>query len=246
VRLKRVYIKRAGGEIASEACYAAWKGFSAKAYPLDFFEWDELTGRHLPLGRDTLVVGGTVAVQRALGQLGVPVPPPLNIPEPLASFAGRRVWLTTLGEVRSRVAGAAEPVFVKPLAETKAFAGFVVASAADLERVKHFDASLPVQAAEPVTFVSEWRYFVLRGTVVGTAHYKGDCFTHPDAGTVRRAVAGYSTAPAGYGLDFGVTAAGRSLLVEANDGYALGPYGLDPVIFADLLEARWCEIVGHG
>jgi hypothetical protein len=244
--LKRVYIKRAGGEIASEACYAAWKGFSAKAYPLDFFEWDELTGRHLPLERSTLVVGGTVAVQRALGQLGVAVPPPLNIPKPLVAFAGRRVWVTTLGEVRSRVTGSTEPVFVKPLAETKAFAGLVVASAADLDRVRHFDDSLPVQAAVPVAFASEWRYFVLRGKVVGTAHYKGDCFTHPDAGTVRRAVADYVAAPEGYGLDFGVTADGRTLLVEANDGYALGPYGLDPVIFAELLEARWCEIVGLG
>ena len=30
MKLKRVYIKRAGGEIASEACFAAWKGFGAK------------------------------------------------------------------------------------------------------------------------------------------------------------------------------------------------------------------------
>jgi hypothetical protein len=245
MKLKRVYIKRAGGEIASEACYAAWKGFSAKGYSLDFFEWDELTGRHLPLSRDALLVGGTVAVHKALAQLGLPIPPPLNVPEPLAAFAGRKLWPTTLGEVRKQFeTGSTPPVFVKPLASAKEFAGMVVASATDLARVRHLDDDLALLASEPVSFVSEWRYFVLRGTVVGTAHYKGDCFTHPDANTVRSAVGAFASGPAAYGLDFGVTTDGRTFVVEANDGFALGCYGLDPVIYTQMLEARWCELAG--
>jgi hypothetical protein len=245
MKLKRVYIKRAGGEIASEACFAAWKGFGVKGYPLDFFEWDELTGRHLPLARNTLLVGGTVAVHKALAQLGLPIPSPLNVPEPLSAFTGRRLWTSTLGEIRGKFgADSAEAVFVKPLASAKEFAGLVIATTEDLARVRHLDDDLAVQVAEPVAFVSEWRYFVLCGKVVGTAHYKGDCFTHPDTATVRSAGAAYTGAPAAYGLDFGVTANGRTLLVEANDGFALGCYGLDPVIYADMLEARWCELAG--
>jgi len=245
MKLKRVYIKRAGGEIGSEACYAAWKGFSAKGYPLDFFEWDELTGRHLPLSRDTLVVGGTVAVQLALKQLGVPVPLPLNIPESLMAFAGRRVWPTTLGDVRQRFAGeSTEPVFVKPLALAKEFAGLVLKKQSDLSRVQHLEDDLPLQGSEVVEFVSEWRYFVLRGVVVEVSHYKGNCFIHPDAATVRQAVAEYTGPPAAYGLDFGVTTDGKTLLIEANDGFAFGCYGLDAVTYAEMLEARWCEIVG--
>src|SRR5215471_17919199 len=117
MKLKRVYIKRAGGEIASEACYAAWKGFGVKGYPLDFFEWDELTGRHLPLARDTLVVGGTVAVHKALAQIGISVPAPLNVPDPLLPFAGRALRATSLGAIREAFAtGTAAPVFAKPLA----------------------------------------------------------------------------------------------------------------------------------
>jgi hypothetical protein len=245
MKLKRVYIKKTGGEIASEACFAAYKGFSAKGYPLDFFEWDELTGRHLPLSRDTLLVGGTVAVHKALAQLGVPIPAPMNVPESLLAFAGRKLWAATLGEIRQLFAsGSAEPVFVKPLASAKEFAGMVIANASDLARVRHLDDALAVQAAELVVFVSEWRYFVLNGKVVGTAHYKGDCFTPPDANAVRNAVAAHTGAPAAYGLDFGVTVDGRTLLIEANDGFALGCYGLDAVVYADMLESRWCELVG--
>jgi hypothetical protein len=74
MKLRRVYIKRAGGEIASEACYAAWKGFMAKGYPLDFFEMQDLKERCLVLDAATLVVGGTTTVHMALRQIGIQPP----------------------------------------------------------------------------------------------------------------------------------------------------------------------------
>ncbi len=101
MRIRRVYIKKAGGEIASEPCYSAWRGFSYLGYPLDFFEWDDLSQKCLRLDRRTLVVGGTVAVHMALRQIGVEVPEPLNLPQPLMRFAGRRVWETTLAAIRN-------------------------------------------------------------------------------------------------------------------------------------------------
>lgn len=125
MRIRRVYIKKAGGEIASEPCYTAWRGFSHLGYPLDFFEWDDLRDKCLPLDRLTVVVGGTITVHMALRQIGVPPPAPLNIPSSLLPFAGRRIWETTLGDLR-RIA-ISEPKFVKPLTETKSFPGSVIA-----------------------------------------------------------------------------------------------------------------------
>lgn len=43
-------------------------------------------------------------------------------------------------------------------------------------------------------------------------------------------------------MDWGVTDDNRTLLIEVNDGYALGNYGLHPSLYAALLEARWHEI----
>lgn len=43
-------------------------------------------------------------------------------------------------------------------------------------------------------------------------------------------------------LDFGVTSDGRTLLIEMNDGYSLGAYGLEPELYAKLLTARWAEL----
>lgn len=245
MRVRRVYIKKAGGEIASEACYTAWRGFSHMGYPLDFFERDDLVGKCLRLDRQTLVVGGTVAVHTALRQIGVEVPLPLNLPQSLISFAGRKVWETTFGAIRQGVeAGYGAPVFIKPLLETKSFAGCVVTERPELERLQHLADDLRLQAAEPVTFLSEWRYYVYRGSVVGLAHYKGDWSVVPDSMIVRGAVAAYSASPTAYSLDFGVTAEGRALLVEANDAFALGAHGIDAVAYAKMLEDRWLEITG--
>jgi hypothetical protein len=54
------------------------------------------------------------------------------------------------------------------------------------------------------------------------------------------------SAPIACALDFGVSADGRTLLIEANDAFALGAYGLDAVVYANMLEDRWLQIVGMG
>lgn len=82
------------------------------------------------------------------------------------------------------------------------------------------------------------------GEILDVRPYKGDWRLHFDPSTIESAVKEYRDAPAGYGIDFGVTADRRTLLVEVNDGYALGCYGLQHDLYAQLLSARWSELVG--
>ena len=37
----------------------------------------------------------------------------------------------------------------------------------------------------------------------------------------------------------------RTVLVEVNEGYSLNPYGLESMEYAELLEARWLELVSQ-
>jgi len=72
-----------------------------------------------------------------------------------------------------------------------------------------------VLVSEYVTFVSEWRCFVAPGQVVDLCRYQGDVFRYPDAKVVQSAVADLGrSAPAGYGIDFGVLTDGRTVLVR--------------------------------
>ena len=65
-----------------------------------------------------------------------------------------------------------------------------------------------------------------------------------DRKVIDAAVKAFPNMPAGCALDFGVTDDGRTLLIEMNDGYSLGTYGLEATLYARLLTARWAELNG--
>ena len=110
--------------------------------------------------------------------------------------------------------------------------------------MRQADQDEPVLCSDPVSFCMEWRAFVRYGRIWDVRPYRGDWHYHYDSNVLDFAVSNYRSAPAGYAMDFGVTEDGRTLLVEVNDGYALGCYGADPIQYAKLLSARWCELVG--
>lgn len=56
------------------------------------------------------------------------------------------------------------------------------------------------------------------------------------------AINDYKSQPAGFAMDFGVTDDGRTLLIEVNDGFSIGCYGLDAISYAKLLSARWADL----
>ncbi|MBB6050458.1 ATP-grasp domain-containing protein [Armatimonas rosea] len=218
--------------------YAAWDGFTKLGYDVRLYQSEELES--LPRVREVIVVGGIGLVHKALARVGAPLPDELNIPEALLAFAGRQVWETTLGVARKPESW---PLFVKPLHEAKLFVGHVIRDWPDLIVAAGCDSDLPVLAQEPVNFVSEWRVYVRYGKILGLGHYKDDPLIFPDPAVVRAAIAAWGdAAPAGYGIDFGITDDGKTLLVEVNDGHSLGNYNLRPVEYAKLLQARWDEM----
>lgn len=222
---------------SSETTACAWYGFTYLGYDVRPYQTDELDA--LPLARDVIVVGGIGLVRRALAKIGAPLPEELNIPVPLLAFAGRRVWETTLEIARKPESW---PIFVKPLHEGKLFVGHLIRDWPDLIVSAGFLGSLPVLAQEPVHFASEWRVYVRYGEILGLGHYKGDPLLFPDPAIVRAAIIAWEEAPAGYGIDFGITDSGQTLLVEVNDGHSLGNYSLRPVEYAKLIQARWDEM----
>lgn len=182
------------------------------------------------------------AVERITGQ----APSPLAFPAALDAYWGREMSYGTLAEI---AAWGRFPRFVKPFEVPKAFPARLVHSAAEMLTLTLSRKGFPdvsedfvVSAQEPVRFLSEWRVFVVRGAIVGVSHYIGNALLFPNPATVRMAVGAYTGAPAGYAADFGVDDSGRTLLVEVNDGYALGSGGLPADLYARLLEARWQEM----
>jgi hypothetical protein len=185
-----------------------------------------------------IVVGGIGIVRDRLQLLGV-CTDEIDYPAELHSFLGRRVWSSTIDTVSDHPEW--WPIFVKPV-EGKRFTGRVVNGTADLVGCGTCGEDVDVTCSEVRRFVAEWRCFVRKGRILDVRPYRGSWRISLDTTFVEEAVASYSAAPAGYAADFGVTEKGETLLVEVNDGYSLGSYGLEPHAYAALLAARWAEL----
>lgn len=197
----------------------------------------------LEIQEDHIFLGSIEFMHRALGKLGLEVPDANDYPDELRYFLKRKVWSSTINTI------AADPdhwnVFVKPKTQKKKFVGRLVTSTKDLIACGDLTEDVAVWVSEPLNFVAEWRVFIRYGTVLGVRPYRGDWRAQFDAAIIEAAVAAFSQQPAGYALDFGLTDQGELALIEFNDGYSLGNYGLFYVDYAKLLAARWAELSGQ-
>lgn len=222
------------------ACYTAWRGFNLLCDDVHTFaSLDDL-----PKDPSAIVFGGVLTVRNALKRLGIRPPLPLDYPEALRPFFERPISQTTLGQVRKAEGQEGfQPVFIKPIEHAKAFSGHVVRQFKDLIPTAHVPDDYPIWTSPEVTFLAEYRCFVLRGKVVGLRAYRGDPLLFPAATIVRAAVSAWKDQPVACSIDFGVMDNGLTAVVEVNDGFALGDMGLGSIIFARMIEARWDQMV---
>lgn len=223
-------------EITSENAYAAYYGFSTMGWEVVFYEGNPPEG----LSRNDVVVGFIGQVRKALENLGVRPPDEIDYPEEIRSYLGRNVWRSTLHTVYND--SNLWPVFVKPV-KGKQFNGTLVTGLKDLVGLGSQE-DREIWCSDPVELVSEWRCYVRYGKLLDCRRYKGDFKVSPKYDVILRCIEDYKSQPAGFGVDFGVTPDGRTLLIEANDSYAMGGYGLHFLDYAKLVSARWHELVG--
>jgi hypothetical protein len=236
------HIQKHQGEFANINTLTAYLGFREKGYEVRFFEYPKLP--YCDIHLDTPVVGGVRIVVAALSHLGIVVPELPSIPAALQSFAGRSTWTSTMQQARDLVSSG-RSIFVKPVpADRKLFAGIVFRQFRDMIGTAHVPPDAPVICSDVVEFVSEYRAFVLDSKILGLRHYKGEFRVFPDPGVIDAAVEAYRPSPRAYGIDFGVTVEGKTLLVETNEAYSLGCYGLTPLLYSTFLERRWTELTG--
>lgn len=230
------------GEFLNTALFSAARGFYLRGRHVTRATADEIDA--MEARHEVLVFGGVEVVRPYLAKLGVE-PEPIDYPEPLFPFMKRQVQRSTLKEIRGRFKESGPPVFIKPV-QHKEFAGHLVSCFRDLLRTAEVDADAEIYLIEPIDFRSEWRFYVERGNMVGVDHYKGHPLWFPEQEEVNAALQAWGDqAPAAYGIDFGVGAEGQTYLVEVNDMVAMGSYGLDPALYARLIETRWKELTAE-
>jgi hypothetical protein len=165
--------------------------------------------------------------------------PQLIDPSLFSDFLGRNSKIKHISEIDISKG----KVFIKPAEKIKAFTGFVAWDNLSLKLFsENYEGNVIVQ--DVIEIESEYRLYISEKRVIGMKHYSGDCLLFPDASFIDACVElsfkklDYHS----YTLDFGVLENGRTVLIEANDGFAIGNYGLDCHSYYQFVKNRWLQL----
>jgi hypothetical protein len=188
-----------------------------------------------------------------------------NYPECLKSYLGREIWTDTIDSINS------SPnkwgIFVKPVKE-KAFTGKVINSPADLVGCGSCYENYEVLCSKALDIKREWRAFIYYDNIIDIRPYKGDWHVQYDADVIDNALKDFvkwENRPVACSLDFAVASIEKilqtidseagvfqksvflpsTILLEANDAYALGCYGLHHIDYAKMISARWSQLLNR-
>lgn len=155
-------------------------------------------------------------------------------------FKNRRERIITKEEIENY------PCFIKPAKEIKAFTGIIVNSKEEVILfTQDYKKQLSVQ--EIVEFESEYRVYVHKDRgILGVKHYLGDPYITPDRDFVEAVyfAAKKELKENSYTLDIAIDKNGKNYLIEVNDGWAIGNYGLTPKDYFSFVKTRWLQLTG--
>ena len=177
-----------------------------------------------------------------------------DYPDNMKPFLGRKIWKDTIDSIASNEEKWSAGYFVKPIRD-KAFTGKIISSISDLVGCGNSTENYEVIVSEPLDILAEWRGFITYDKLVDLRPYgmlsdrtKQSYLYHYDGNIVHKMMevfCEWEDRPAACSMDICYTKDGRTLLVEFNDAYSLGAYGLHSVAYAKLISARWAQLLNR-
>lgn len=242
----KAFLEKINGEWLDDFVYISKYPLSDRGYTIVPFDGDDmkntLLNKHIT--KDDMCVGSVQATTRFFSIAGIKTPESITYPVELEQFLGRSIEKKSLSEIKSIDL----PLFIKPADEIKKFTGDVFSKESHLENLRIFDKcdnDTQVWTSEVLEFETEYRVFVSNGVIYGMKHYKGDFALMINMEKVKEMVLAYKNCPSAYTLDVGLVN-GETVLVEVNDMWAIGSYGLEGRDYALLCARRMKEIMNNG
>jgi len=218
-------------------CSCALFGATDNALDFKLVTYEELTlGKYDALLQNYLFVGSTEFMMEIFRRLGLEN---VGVPENTNRF----YETITLEQAWDRAA-ADEKIFIKPL-QIKLFTGFV------LDKMQYgclngLSRETLVMAYKPFEhkIVSEWRLYIHNHQIVDSRNYSGDFKISPSYVQATKIVDKQRQSwPKAYTMDVGILENGEDVIIEYNDMWAIGNYGIPNDIYVRMLQDRYFQIV---
>lgn len=164
---------------------------------------------------------------------------PLNVPEKLFPFAGRKIANINIRE-DFKVFRDCNDVFIKSNEKIKDEFNGPKFDVWNYYESKDF---VKYQVSEIIDLKSEWRVIVFHGQIQYVANYAGDCTVFPDIETIKAMIKAYGdNAPVAYTLDVGVSD-NETVVVECHRFFSCGLYGYNDLQkYPKMLSQEWFEM----
>jgi hypothetical protein len=227
------YLEQAGGEWLDDFVYMSKEplkmlGFEIRAFDGDDME-NTLTCYPLDINRD-VIIGSVGATMEFFKGCGIETPKYLGYPKELRLYLSREIRECQMGDLFQGLYQ--YPYFIKPKNDVKLFTGFVAESIKDLKYLEETETNYVDDTEVYITAVlpeiaSEYRCFVHEDKLVGIQHYLGDFKIFPSIHMIEDMISSYKSSNCAYTLDVGVMEHGSTVLIEVNDMWAIGSYGMN-------------------
>lgn len=218
---------------------------SAMDYRLTSYE-EVTSGKMDALIKNNCFVGSVEFMREVFKRIGkTDVRLPMNSDRPCE--------IITLAEAHKRV-DAGEKLFIKPV-EIKLFTGLIL-DGCKYSCLKNLPGDTKVMAYKPfeTKILSEWRIYVHNHKIVDARNYSGDFKVTPFYYHIEILInKNKKTFPCAYTIDIGILdhhpqkkiyliMTERNVVIEYNDFFSIGHYGIENSIYLRMLMDRYFEI----
>jgi len=167
-----------------------------------------------------------------------------DYPEELNNFVftKRRINKSTIRDIKKY--NFTQDHWIKPV-ETKVFDAFPISNG--LEILSEFSDDLELWVSDSINIKSEWRFYIYNGEIVHGCCYQGDIFLSIEKVKqfIYSMLEEWKNKPCAFTFDIGILENSESCLIEVNDFWAIGNYGLKSHIYFSMLRDRYKEIVNE-
>lgn len=244
--MKKVYVQTKNGLAINADIQNAIDGFEYLGYDVKYISLEEImSGMRDFAARTSPFICSIDGMRKIFSNIGKN-PAPIDYPKEIveAGLCGRTILKMPLHEAIKKFESTEIPLFIKPVT-TKLFDGILVSKKEDLNFFGTISTNPDAYVSEKIDILSEYRIYVHNGKMVHSCCYEGDFRLAPDYVYVYNMITAYKSAPVAYTIDIAILDDDRNVLMEFNDFWAIGSYGLKSWDYAQMLADRYEEIINQ-
>lgn len=219
-------------------CASALYGAIDSAIDYRLVPFEEIaSGKFDALIKQNLFVGSVEFMREVFKRVGI-------IDVRLPENSNRGCKIITLFEAHE-IVSKGEKIFIKPV-EIKLFTGLVL-DGMTYTCLRDLPGTTKVMCYNPFEgdVLSEWRIYIDKNKIIDSKNYSGDFTLNPDYGYINAVIEsnknlGFSST---YIIDIGILDSELNVVIEYNDAWAIGNYGVPNDLYVKMLRNRYFDII---